>query len=56
MGWLESFKKDSQDKNSQIGQKFLINSLAKKLAEKLEQAIITCCSDKYSRDYTILVI
>ena len=23
MGWLESFKKDSQDKNSQIGQKFL---------------------------------
>lgn len=44
MGWLESFKKDSQDKNSQIGQKFLISSLVKKLAEKLEQAIITCCS------------
>ena len=56
MGWLESFKKDSQDKNSKIGQKFLINSLAKKLAEKLEQAIITCCSDKYSRDYTMCVV
>ena len=56
MGWLESFKKDSQDKNSKIGQKFLINSLAKKLAEKLEQAIITCCSYEYSRDYTMCII
>ena len=56
MGWLESFKKDSQDKNSQIGQKFLISSLVKKLAEKLEQAIIACCSYDYSRDYTMCVV
>lgn len=47
MGWLDSFKKDSQDKHSQIGQKFLISSLVNKLAEKLEKAIITCCSCPY---------
>lgn len=56
MGWLESFKKDSQDKNSKIGQKFLISEIVNKLASKLEEAITRCCSYKLWEDRTFEVI
>lgn len=56
MGWLESFKKDSQDKNSKIGQKFLISEIVNKLASKLEEAITRCCSYKLWEDRTFGLI
>lgn len=56
MGWLESFKKDSQDKNSKIGQKFLISEIVNKLASKLEEAITRCCSFKLWEDRTFGLI
>lgn len=56
MGWLESFKKDSQDKNSKIGEKFLISSIVNKLTSKLEEAITRCCSFKLWEDRTFGLI
>lgn len=61
MSWLEVFKKDSQDKNSKIGQKFFISSFVNKLAKKLEQAIIAYCSTTHcpygsSEDNAIILI